>query len=285
MQTTIEFMQDSARLAGFGNGYNKMIEDGIKAGQPTIELPHASKNYPDGSVMLWQPKLTEQEKNPGRYNFGYTATLAHGDKEPVQQYFPSFKKTGATLEQSKMLLQGATVLVTDWDNKKNAKRTVFAKLDLSTHPKPGENHSVQRINGADLDIGILYSKEKIVSKQDEKDRHLRELQQGQKIDVTIKDNSTGQPLFIPASLQFNLINEGNVPKLAMNVIDADGVILRSPSIEPNQSVTQTKGLVVGQQENANLPESLLKVLGIQKADEEGAKEKQKQTGGKKRSAA
>ena len=275
MQTTIEFMQDSARLAGFGNGYNKMIEDGIKAGQPTIELPHASKNYPDGSVMLWQPKLTEQEKNPGRYNFGYTATLAQGEKEPVQQYFPSFKKTGANLEQSKLLLQGATVLITDWDNKKNAKRTVFAKLDLSTHPKPGENHSVQRINSADLDIGILYSKESVVAKPEEKDRHLRDLQQGRMIDVTIRDNSTGKPLFIPASLQFNLTNEGNVPKLAMNVIDADGVLLRAPSIEANQTQIQTKGLVVGQTENAQLPDSLLKLLGKQPGGEETQKEKQK----------
>lgn len=275
MQTTIEFMQDSARLAGFNNDYNKLIEDGIKAGKPTIDLPHATKPYPDGSFMLWQPKLVEQEKNPGRYNFGYTATLAQGDKEPVQQYFPSFKKTGATLEQSKMLLQGATVLVTDWDNKKNAKRTVFAKLDLSNHPKPGENHSVQRINSADLDIGILYSKEKIVAKPEEKDRHLKDLQQGRMIDVTIRDNSTGQPLFIPISLQFNLTNEGNVPKLAMNVMDADGVLLRSPSIEANQTQTQTKGLVVGQQDNAQLPDSLLKFLGKQQATEETSKETHK----------
>jgi len=67
--------------------------------------------------------------------------------------------TGATTEQSAILLQGGTALVTDWDNKEKAKRHVFAKLDMNQPVKPGENYPVIRINARDLEIGKLYSKE------------------------------------------------------------------------------------------------------------------------------
>ncbi len=268
METTIDFMNNSAKAAGMGASYLPIIEKGIKDGEREILLPPAWKEYPkEKAVMLWEPKVSEQEKYPGRYNFGFLATLAVENKEPIKQYFSIFKLTGANLEQSKALLEGRSVVISDWDNKNGKRKDIIASLDLNKTPKEGENYPVNRIPLADLRVGTLYSKEDVVAPQDKKDLQLKQLQDGEKIDVTLRKYVNKVAEYYDASLQLNIRHDEKGIRLEMTVRDDQGKILRQPSIEPKQATTQTLGMVVGMDTEKAVPENVLKLMKLNKGAE------------------
>jgi hypothetical protein len=259
-EKNMTFTKDSSTYAGFGTEYHKPIEEGIRAGLKEIPLEPACKPYGESTLMVWQPKVTEQETRPGFYNFnGYQATLMREGMEPISQFIPNFKMTGMTAEQSQTALQGGTVLHADWDNKQNAKKFVFAKFGLSQPVAPGENYPVIRINARDLEIGRLYSKEDVVGNQQDKEKHLAQLQSGARFPVKVREQvQGGAPRYPTVWLELNILDDKT---MAMRVTDAEGKVLREPTIQAKQQeLNKTMGMLLGSENQAKLPEGLLRML-------------------------
>ena len=257
-EKNLTFIKDSTTYAGFGNAYHNAIEKGIRAGDSVIKLEPAWKQF-DGATVIWEPKVTESNV-PGRYNFnGMQTTLEREGEKPISQFFNHFKMAGATAENALSLLEGRTVLVKEWDNKQNGPKFSFQKLDLSQPVVFGDNYPVIRVNSKDLELGRLYSQADVVGSQADKEKHLAQLQAGEIIPVRIREQAQGgEPRYIPAFLQLNLQDSKT---MGLKIMDSQGIELRQPVIEAkSQELTKTRGMNIGDETHAKLPESLMRLL-------------------------
>lgn len=257
-EKNMTFTKDSTTYAGFATEYHKAIEEGIRSGVKEIPLEPSYKPYGETELMVWQLKVTEGNQ-PGRYNFnGFQATLMQEGKDPITQFIPNFKMTGMKAEDSYAALKGSTVLHAEWDNNLKKRKYVFSKFDLSQPAAPGENYPVIRINANDVEIARLLSKEDIVGTTEDKTKYLANLQTGNKFPVKVRETVNGALRYPTVFLQLNLMDANN---MGMRVTNAEGKVLRNHSVESKQQeMTQTVGLLLGKDNQAKLPQGLVKML-------------------------
>jgi hypothetical protein len=260
-ETNLKIMKDSMNLAGFEGMYDKAIDDGIMRGDREIKFePPAHKDYGEGQIVVWQPKMAEG-KTPGLYNFnGYQATLFQGEKEVASQFITNFKTKGMTLDQSYTALNGGTVLHSDWDTDKDQKRMVFTRLDLTTTNTTTGQHPIVRVNADRVNLGALLSNEGIVGNTSQKGNILADLQTGKPVYVQVREKVEGQDRTVPA---FLLLNLQSTKEMTMLVIDPSGEKKRE-HVEPvmQRTMTKTEGLAVSQENG--LPAGILKSLNAPK---------------------
>ena len=140
-RTNEEFLKDSLKYLGFGDGLNQALDQNLATKQPSFSLD---------AMMLHGDKQMDfklnfkQGKDGNRYFFNnFEATLSHTNANgaPVQkkQTFYIDKGKAFTAKEAFNLMDGRAVFRDDLSTKENVTYKAWVKLDLE-NPLPNGQH-------------------------------------------------------------------------------------------------------------------------------------------------
>lgn len=244
-QKNLDFLKSSFEKVGFGTIYHKELEDGIRAGKPTVPFTEVEHPVSQKETMSYVPTVSEKEDRPGFYIFtDFKATKSVEGAPDVSITVPHFKMTGMTVEQSRTVLNGGTVLHTEGEDGNKAAKYYFTAIDTSKPVKEGENAELIRIPAKNFDLARLLSKEEIIGKQEEKELTMNKIQNGLRPAVTFRQRENGVVQYPKGTLQLAIVKNKatGAYDMALNVYDPNGKLIRNHAQQQKEEKAIETGL-------------------------------------------
>ena len=217
IQKNYQYIAETLAILGLGEVFNKNLKTGMELGLDKIPLKAVMTIDPaTNKKVTIEPKIErgESREAPGQksemYFFnGYNATLSQEGKQDIKQYFAVFKQNGLAVDKAANLLDGRQVYNPLRKDGEEIGR--WARLEFSTQTQSG-NYKV--LNTYEDKVGFNLVKTLggmgvITASDEEKEKMLKGLRNGDRVSVMIKDAGRTERMHIEAAPNLGIIRVFN----------------------------------------------------------------------------
>jgi hypothetical protein len=218
-QDNYRYVTGTFKIAGFGTGFNEDLLKAMMNNEPEIILSGRMEfNKEKKALVRFEPKVLQRPESDWYYYKGHQATLIVDGKEKVTQFMDFFNRDGFNAKQSYNELNGRSVLMlNDYQGQKVPQ---YVGLDFANTTENGNYRKIYT-NASEFDLIPLLSSVNIVGSKEEKEKILKDLNNGDLVPVIARKGESRETVHlynIPHENSLGLINsQGVLQKIKSNV--------------------------------------------------------------------
>ena len=246
-----EYLKDSLKYAGFGEGLSEALKEGLKGGAPDFQLTFEAdiNKKPFAAVLNFR-----KSDNTDMYFFNsYHASLQRSNGDIMDQAFYLNKGKGVTVKEAYNLLEGRAVLK-EMANKEGQTYKAWLQIDFNKRDK-NNNHEVKQFHeayGYNLKEALSKFPIRDMKEPDLQDILLASLQKGNLQAVAFEKEGGAVRMFVEANPQFKTVNlyDSELKRVTKETLSQyQSVEQRKPAKEIKEGTSQNKSHAKGVKPN------------------------------------
>ncbi|NTS41931.1 hypothetical protein HRG84_13525 [Flavisolibacter sp. BT320] len=204
-EKNFEYLKDTLKYNGFGEGLAEALKEQMKAGAPAFHMSFEVEiNKKAFSAVL----SFRKSENTDMYFFNsYHATLRRSNGDVKDQAFYLNKGKGVTAKEAFNLLEGR-VVYKELENREGQKYHAWLQIDFSKRDK-SNNHELKQYHeayGYDLKEALAKFPIRDIKEPDLRDILLASLQKGNLQAVAFEKEGGAVRMFVEANPQYKTVN-------------------------------------------------------------------------------
>lgn len=208
-----QYLKDRLQYHGFGNQFNKELDQNMKAGKENFKLsfPGQFSNGGKKDVVHYEAEFARSEKTGNYFWNNYKATLKNDDpaKERSHQ-FPIRNGNGISGTKAYHMLQGNPVYQKFYKPKEDGQQKpeayhAWAQIDFSQKDKYGNNKMNYYNDKYGFDLEKSLGKIPIKDFDQKKEGIMNAMRRGEQPQVTVIENNTEKTRILKADPKYKSV--------------------------------------------------------------------------------